>query len=359
MTNNQLTEAEITETLDAATSGYPLTASAEASLRRVFAELQERRKADSEPVATLDVQSRRPDGNKFALVFSSAAHKLPDDVYFLYPHAQPAPVVLKDHQIRELVNQLRDIAIEYHGTQQLRERIARVLRAAMLQAEPVTTANKLDNSPVIPDGYVMVPKEPTKEMLIRAVATMSGCAPSLVDESGEELEDMREVYLDILKVAPQLTIVENGDESQDIKGDVNIIISILKNGDWSDTDGFRGLKTEAGQALESEIEKIVALIEPSPTTVIDAIDAHLLKIFQGERGGQLLQKVENNNWIPVSERLPEEGGRYWCYVEEQNSLGKSHYQWNCSWNGEIWGGAMMYGRVTHWMPLPAAPQGVK
>ncbi|HBQ1369496.1 TPA: DUF551 domain-containing protein [Klebsiella aerogenes] len=63
-----------------------------------------------------------------------------------------------------------------------------------------------------------------------------------------------------------------------------------------------------------------------------------------------------DTWIPVSERLPEEGGRYWCYVEEQNSLGKSHYQWNCSWNGEIWGGAMMYGRVTHWMPLPAAPQ---
>lgn len=50
----------------------------------------------------------------------------------LYRHAQPAPVVLKGHQIRELVNQLRDIAIEYHGAQQLRERIARVLRAAML-----------------------------------------------------------------------------------------------------------------------------------------------------------------------------------------------------------------------------------
>lgn len=66
-----------------------------------------------------------------------------------------------------------------------------------------------------------------------------------------------------------------------------------------------------------------------------------------------------DTWIPVSDRLPEEGGRYWCYVEEQNSLGKSHYQWNCSWNGEIWGGAMMYGRVTHWMPLPAAPQEVR
>ncbi len=72
----------------------------------------------------------------------------------LHIKAQPALVVLKDHQIRELVNQLRDIAIEYHGTQQLRERIARVLRAAMLQAEPVTTANKLGNSPVIPEGLV-------------------------------------------------------------------------------------------------------------------------------------------------------------------------------------------------------------
>ncbi len=60
-------------------------------------------------------------------------------------------------------------------------------------------------------------------------------------------------------------------------------------------------------------------------------------------------------WIPVSERLPEDSGRYWCYVEEQNDLGKSHYQWNCSWNGDRWwveseGG----GIVTHWMPLPAA-----
>nr|WP_313897411.1 DUF551 domain-containing protein [Klebsiella pneumoniae] len=65
-------------------------------------------------------------------------------------------------------------------------------------------------------------------------------------------------------------------------------------------------------------------------------------------------------WIPVSEQLPEDSGRYWCYVEEQNDLGKSHYQWNCSWNGDRWwveseGG----GIVTHWMLLPAAPQEVK
>lgn len=52
--------------------------------------------------------------------------------------APPAPVAMKDHQIRVLVNELRDISIEYYGTQQLRERIARTVRAAMLQdnAEP-------------------------------------------------------------------------------------------------------------------------------------------------------------------------------------------------------------------------------
>lgn len=51
---------------------------------------------------------------------------------------------MKENQIRELVNELRDIAIEYHGTQQLRERIARTVRAAMLQA---------GNSPVTPDCW--------------------------------------------------------------------------------------------------------------------------------------------------------------------------------------------------------------
>lgn len=53
---------------------------------------------------------------------------------------------MKDHEIRELVNQLRDIAIKYHGTGQLRERIAHVVRAAMLQTKPVCTCPSDDGS---------------------------------------------------------------------------------------------------------------------------------------------------------------------------------------------------------------------
>ena len=35
--------------------------------------------------------------------------------------------MMKDHEIRETINELRDIAIKYHDAQQLRERIAHVI----------------------------------------------------------------------------------------------------------------------------------------------------------------------------------------------------------------------------------------
>jgi len=70
-----------------------------------------------------------------------------------------------------------------------------------------------------------------------------------------------------------------------------------------------------------------------------------LKSEQGEDG-----------WIACADRMPEEIGRYWCSVEEQNSLGKSHYQWNCAWNGKRWWVEHEDGgRVTHWQPLPSPP----
>lgn len=176
--------------------------------------------------------------------------------------APPAPVAMKDHQIRDLVNELRDIAVEYYGTQQLRERIAKTVRAAMLQGadeKPELTvwyasmpetngkANwtailhrkgegpcmdgftidrseypgrvlyaadrvryligekserpsildydadahsgyvKTGNSPVIPDGWVMVPEEPTHEML----------------EAGDEQFGTYDVYRRMIAASPQ------------------------------------------------------------------------------------------------------------------------------------------------------------
>ncbi|PXW42145.1 hypothetical protein DET57_114137 [Klebsiella oxytoca] len=67
-------------------------------------------------------------------------------------------------------------------------------RAAMLHAEPVTTANKLGNSPVIPDGYVMAPKEPTAEMIWAAKYVMS---------STVGWASFKEAYIAMLAAAPQ------------------------------------------------------------------------------------------------------------------------------------------------------------
>ncbi|EAB5928985.1 DUF551 domain-containing protein [Salmonella enterica subsp. enterica serovar Newport] len=72
---------------------------------------------------------------------------------------------MKENQIRELVNELRDIAIEYHGTQQLRERIARTVRAAIIQA---------GNSPVIPDRWISCSEQMPENGQECLVQTSSG-----------------------------------------------------------------------------------------------------------------------------------------------------------------------------------------
>ena len=73
------------------------------------------------------------------------------------------------------------------------------------------------------------------------------------------------------------------------------------------------------------------------------------------------QEVFENDspWISIKDSLPEEGGRYWCYVKEITDLGISYYQWNCSYH-EIekrWTeNTYIVPIVTHWMPLPEPPK---
>ncbi|QIU87856.1 hypothetical protein [Yokenella regensburgei] len=70
------------------------------------------------------------------------------------------PYKLPPHVYRELVNSLRDIAIKYQGCQQLREQISETLSAV------ITHTPHCGNSPVIPDGWVIVPVEPTESMIV-------------------------------------------------------------------------------------------------------------------------------------------------------------------------------------------------
>ncbi|HEO9965034.1 TPA: DUF551 domain-containing protein [Klebsiella aerogenes] len=165
MTSNQLAENSVIQLLNSVKLARDNAERADNRVDHSFyyaltialEELQERRKADSEPVGEFYEDGplnwyQISDGDRVP-----AHRRIP-----LYRHAQPAPVALKDHQMRELVNQLRDTAIQYHGTQQLREQIARVIRAAMLQAELVCTCPSGDGSlrwpcPVHPGNSLVIP----------------------------------------------------------------------------------------------------------------------------------------------------------------------------------------------------------
>ncbi|ENZ8715503.1 DUF551 domain-containing protein [Klebsiella aerogenes] len=153
-------------------------------------------------------------------------------------------------------------------------------RAAMLQAEPVTTANKLGNSPVIgidpasvpdrtvevryvaPPGFVLVPKEPTEEMNKAGWAAMN------------EHDAINPTYRAMLAAAPHDT-----------------------------------------PALNS-VQSVVTV---------------------------------SDTWIPVSERMPENDVSVLTFDGMYKRVHHAMYgHWQC-WEP---------GKITHWMPLPAAPQEV-
>ncbi|WP_338743740.1 DUF551 domain-containing protein [Klebsiella michiganensis] len=217
---------------------------------------------------------------------------------------------MKGHEIRELVNQLRDVAIKYHGAGQLREQIARVVRAYMLQDQPDDDGEPTDderimaiegihncercgdegwvvgemgitrcacgqagNSPVIPEGYVMVPKEPTEDMLQASYREAAVYSPT--------------AYRAMIAAAPH------------------------------DTPALNSLQS---------VDSIVG------------------------------------RWFPVSERMPEnKPGCYKYLVFETLNNRVNHDYWNVPDKGDeaftpFWN---YYGEhVTHWQPLPAAPQEV-
>ena len=64
-----------------------------------------------------------------------------------------------------------------------------------------------------------------------------------------------------------------------------------------------------------------------------------------------------HQWIPVTERLPEECGHYLIYV-----IGKEFKQWSmvtmAYYHKQFYYDDMenLFGLVTHWMPLPEPPK---
>ena len=63
-------------------------------------------------------------------------------------------------------------------------------------------------------------------------------------------------------------------------------------------------------------------------------------------------------WKNAKDNPPKEGGRYWCLVEEQNDLGKSHLQWNCIYHDieKRWSDNSKNYNVIYWTELAPMPK---
>ena len=118
----------LTRDLDVLLNGE--NAAQQASLCDIVAQVQsEALKSPNHPDATepvADVVAWHKEGEERTCDIRWRRHDVAPGPLYAVPQPE-----LKDHQIRELVNELRDIAIEYHGAQQLRERIARAVRTAL------------------------------------------------------------------------------------------------------------------------------------------------------------------------------------------------------------------------------------
>ncbi|HHH3394323.1 TPA: hypothetical protein ACPY9W_003514 [Klebsiella aerogenes] len=120
----------------------------------------------------------------------------------LFRHAQPAPVVpdaatairacLSEflESARDIVEECADIA-ENACRAVMLQPLHTIKAASALESLPKTGEVLHTNSPVIPDGYVMVPKEPTQAM----------CAA--FNDSDYGRKSLRERYVSMLAAAPQ------------------------------------------------------------------------------------------------------------------------------------------------------------
>lgn len=216
--------------------------------------------------------------------------------YVLLSVDPPAPVSMKDYQIRELVNELRDIAVEYHGTQQLRERIAKTVRAAMLQG--------VDEKPELTVWYGSMPES---------------------------------------------------------NGKANWTAILHRKGEGRCMDGFTIDRSEyPGRVLYAadRVRYLIGEKSERPSILDYDADAHSGYVKTGN------SPATPDGWVVCSERMPDIGTEifYFCQDDGLRDCGiVSSSNFSGKGDAELYVHAEGYDLrfgvdITHWMPLPAAPQ---
>lgn len=118
-------------------------------------------------------------------------------------------------------------------------------------------------------------------------------------------------------------------------------------------DGWTGNdKANAALMMLDRIETV----DPVDDDRIDGIKRIVRELAAAQHDTSALNPVQSvvtvpGKWIPVSERMPESNGVYFGWD------GKRVLEVNCFFGG-FSANQFIHGEITHWMPLPAAPQEV-
>nr|WP_227653505.1 DUF551 domain-containing protein [Klebsiella pneumoniae] len=100
----------------------------------------------------------------------------------------------------------------------------------------------------------------------------------------------------------------------------------------------------------------IETVDPVDDDRIDGIKRIVRELAAAPHDTPALNSIQSvdtvaDRWIPVSERMPESNGVYFGWD------GKRVLEVNCFFGG-FSANQFIHGEITHWMPLPAAPQEV-
>lgn len=263
---------------------------------------------EAQPVAVVDIQRGRGDGKKYALCFTSSGHSLPDDVYNLY--TAPQPLTTSERAELENYRNAQQVALDANG----------LLRCPFCGGEPEEDAG--------------------------------GCS----EYCGHEHQDYS---ISCKRCGAEVYCSVGSFDKADVPCSCHHDTRMVCVNKWNLRAAMQSGADMAAQ-LESARLHIAELEAAPPAPVGDGeTPVPLMPDFPGRtltqrecyRAGFEAGKALKDGWVACSERMPE--GMKEVIISNGFDIG---HGW---WDGEFWQEWSTHdsvpGEVTHWQPLPAAP----